>query len=148
MIEVAGEVIALDGGLALVKMSSRAGGCGRCNEPGGCGGTKVGSMFRPETAEFWLANDIDAEVGEAVRICLPEEVSVRAALLCYLVPVLGIVVGAALGVLLGGAQASDLHAVAGAFAGLAAGILVSRGLGRRGGDSPAPVLRRAAGGQT
>ncbi|MCB1907918.1 MAG: SoxR reducing system RseC family protein [Rhodocyclaceae bacterium] len=142
MIEVPGEVLAVADGRVLVRTRSAGGGCGRCHESGGCGGAKVGSMFRPEHADFWLDNPIQAGVGDHVLICLAEDVSARAAMLVYLVPVLGIVAGAAIGVLLGGSSAGDGEALGGAFVGLLAGVVVSRRLGGGRGETAEPVLRR------
>ena len=103
-------------------------------------------MFQAETADFWLDNEIGAAVGERVKVCLPEDASLNAALLGYMIPVLGIVVGAAAGVFAGGAAASDGHAVIGALAGLGMGVLLSRALGRRS-TPPEPVLRAMSGEQ-
>ncbi len=146
MIEVQGEVIAVEGGRALVRTAANSGGCGRCHEPGGCGSAKIGSMFRSEQAEFWLNNAIGAVVGEKVAICLAEEVSAQAALVGYLVPVVGIVLGAAGGVFTGGADAGDGHALAGEVVGLAAGMLLSRLIGRGRDENANPVLKRLEGG--
>lgn len=141
MIEVAGEVVAVEGERALVRTQVRS-GCGRCSEPGGCGGASGGADGGPRSADFWLANEIDAKVGERVVVCVTEGASLSAAFLGYLVPVLGIVVGAAFAVFAGGANASDSHALVGAFAGLLLGMLISRSLGRRGAGPVEPVLRR------
>lgn len=141
MIEMPGEVVAVDAGRALVRTRAQS-GCGRCNEPGGCGGVQVGSMFRGEHADFWLDNRIDARVGDPVLVCLPEQVTLGAALLGYLVPVVGIVIGAAVGVAVGGAGATDGHALGGALGGLAVGVVVSRALGRSAVSTPEPELRR------
>lgn len=144
MIEVDAEVVALEDGRALVRTRPRSGGCGRCNEPGGCGAAKISSMFQKESVELWLPNDAGAQVGERVKVCVAEDASLNAALLGYLIPVLGIVLGAGTGVFLGGANASDGHALVGALAGLLAGVLLSRSLGRRSVATPEPVLQRSA----
>ena len=144
MIEVGGEVIELEGRRALVRTASRSGGCGRCAEPGGCGGAKISNMFQSESADFWLENAIGAGVGDRVLVCLPEDASLNAALWGYMIPVAGIVLGAAIGMFAGGAAASDAHALGGALVGLAAGALVSRALSRRS-ATPEPVLRAMTG---
>ncbi|MCB1896633.1 MAG: SoxR reducing system RseC family protein [Zoogloeaceae bacterium] len=141
MIEVPGEVVAVEQGRALVRTRSGGGGCGRCHESGGCGGARIGSMFRPEQADFWLDNPIQADVGDQVLVCLAEEVSAQAAMLGYLVPVLGIVVGAVIGVIIGGTSGGDGAALAGALGGLVLGIAASRLIGRSRADVQ-PVLRR------
>ena len=98
-------------------------------------------MFRPEQADFWLDNPIQADVGDQVLVCLAEEVSAQAAMLGYLVPVLGIVVGAVIGVIIGGTSGGDGAALAGALGGLVLGIAASRLIGRSRADVQ-PVLRR------
>lgn len=142
MIEVAGEVIAVDGRRALVRTQVRSGGCGRCGEPGGCGGAGSGADGGPRSADFWLENDIDATIGERVLVCVTEDASLSAAFLGYLIPVLGIVLGAGFAVFASGSEASDGHALIGALGGLVLGMLVSRGLGRSGAGPVEPVLRR------
>lgn len=145
MIEVPGEVVELDGAMARVRTRARSGGCGRCDEPGGCGSAKVGSMFRAEHADIWVRNPVEAGIGERVLVCLDEEVSVRAALLGYMIPVVGIVIGAVAGVLVGGTGGGDGAALLGALAGLAAGILTSRSMGRSRPVQAEPILKRSEG---
>lgn len=142
MIEVPGEVVELQDGRARVRAAARSGGCGRCNEPGGCGSAKVGSMFRTEHADIWVRNELGVAVGERVLVCLDEGVSMQAALLGYMVPVVGIVLGAAVGVFFAGTASVDGAAVVGALAGLAGGVLVSRWMGRGQPLEAEPTLKR------
>lgn len=141
MIEMAAVVLRVEGDRVLVRVAPRAGGCGRCNEPGGCGSAKLANPFAQESAEFWFDNRIKAVEGDRVMLCLPESASLHAALRGYLVPVLGIVAGAAMGVFLAGASASDLHALAGGLLGLAGGVVVSRMMAKTV-DAAEPELRR------
>ncbi len=145
MIEVPGEVIERQNDMVRIRAAARSGGCGRCNEPGGCGSAKVGSMFRAEDAEIWVRDRLGVEMGERVLVCLDEGVSMHAALLGYMIPVVGIVVGAILGVVLGGTASPDGAAVVGALAGLGGGILVSRWMGRGRPVDAEPILKRAGG---
>ncbi|MCB1890168.1 MAG: SoxR reducing system RseC family protein [Rhodocyclaceae bacterium] len=145
MIEVPGEVIERQDSMVRVRAAARSGGCGRCNEPGGCGSAKVGSMFRAEHADIWVEDRLGVEMGERVLVCLDEGVSMQAALLGYMIPVVGIVIGAAIGVFVGGDASADGAAVVGALAGLGGGVLVSRWMGRGRPVEADPVLKRMGG---
>lgn len=139
MIEVPGEIVEVAGDRVLVRAKSRGGGCGRCDQPGGCGSAKITGALRSPELDVWLANDIGAAVGDAVLVCMADDAPLRAALIAYMVPVAGIVLGAAAGVVFAGA--SDLHALLGAAAGLLLGLLLGRRLSRGSHQVTEPFLR-------
>lgn len=119
-----GVVTRLDGQYAMVEVKPVSGGCGRCHEEGGCGSNLLNESLRPQKLNIYrLPNRIDAKVGDAVMIAVPEGAVLRAALLAYLLPLLFLIVGAALGTAV---AASDRDALIGAGGGLALGLLVLR----------------------
>lgn len=89
-----------------------AGGCGRCQEPGGCGGQSLTQAFCGRK-RYRIGNVLGAQIGQRVRLGI-DEVQVRsAANRAYLLPLVGLLGGALLGSVFG-----TLTSVAGATVGL------------------------------
>lgn len=91
-----GTVTHLEGSAARVSVM-RQQGCGRCHEPGGCGGQGHGG----HSQEFLVDNAFGARLGQKVRIEVPEGATLKAALLLYGIPLLALLLGALLGRLSG-----------------------------------------------
>lgn len=115
-------VTRIEGQFALVEVSSVASGCGRCHEAGGCGSGLLNKSLRPR-CNYRLPNLISAAVGDRVILSVPEGAVLRAALLAYLLPILLLIAGAAVGTVF---SADDLVALIGAGSGLALGLLALR----------------------
>lgn len=122
---VKGVVQRVEAGYAWVDVSV-AQGCGRCNEPGGCGGVNIARPFAPVSRSVRVINDIEAQPGEAVGVVIEDGVPLQAALLAYGWPVLGVILGAALGAALASADNGDLLAAVGALAGGAVAVIFGR----------------------
>ena len=117
-------VTRIEGQHAMVEVSPVAAGCGRCHEAGGCGSGMLNKSLRPQQLSIYrLPNLVGAAVGDRVIISVPEGSVLRAALLAYLLPVLLLIAGAAVGTVV---SDSDLIAVIGAGSGLALGLLLLR----------------------
>ena len=118
MTRMQGTVRRIQDGLAEVEVI-RSSGCGRCHEPGGCGGgTLATGQACPK--HYWLPNTIDARPGDKVWLTVQDGSVLRAALWAYGLPGGLMVAGAVLVSLL---QGSDLMAFVGALAGLAVGFV-------------------------
>ncbi|ANQ84800.1 SoxR reducing system RseC family protein [Azoarcus olearius] len=122
------EVVAVRGGSAWVKVT-RTGGCGRCDEPGGCRSFSLDQAFGRRDALFRLPNDIDARPGDRVDVLIAEGAPLRAALRSYGLGTVAVLVGAAVGAAVG-ESAPDLFAATGAAAGLGLAALLVRLAGR------------------
>ncbi|KAF7599089.1 MAG: Fis family transcriptional regulator [Candidatus Dactylopiibacterium carminicum] len=85
---VEGVVVRVEAAQAVVQVR-RQGGCGRCTEPGGCGGGSEGGC-----SEYWLDNPARARAGQRVLVDLPEGQAARAALLAYATPLLVLLLAA------------------------------------------------------
>lgn len=83
MIEAPAEVIRAEGGRVWVRLSERQGGCGRCDEPGGCRSMRITDTFGAPRQEFSLPDASDLVPGERVRITIPDGAPLSAALLSY-----------------------------------------------------------------
>lgn len=113
-------VRALDGQNAVVEVEE--GGCGRCHEPGGCGGQHLTQMFCQGAKTYRVENAVDARVGDHVTVAISAGSVRRTANLAYGIPLLAVIVGALLGMPLGG----DGGAVLGAVSGLCLAFLYVR----------------------
>lgn len=123
---VNGVVQRIEDGYAWVDVSV-AQGCGRCQEPGGCGGVNIAKPFGSSSRAVRVRNEINARPGEQVGVVVEEGVPLRGALFAYAFPVLGLIAGAALGTAVASADNGDLSATIGAVAGCLVAILLGRG---------------------
>lgn len=98
--EQTGRVVSLEGEHALIQVLG--GGCGRCHEPGGCGGQQLTQMFCSTPRQYRVRNLPGARPGDLVTVVLPAGVLSRHATLGYGLPLLGLLLGALLGQLLAG----------------------------------------------
>lgn len=134
---VMGVVRRVDAGDAWVDVAV-GGGCGRCNEPGGCGGVNIARSFGGVARSVRVTNHIQALPGEAVAVVVDDGVPLRAALQVYGWPVLGILAGAAAGTLLASEGQGDWLAALGGLAGGVSLFLIGRA---RSGVQDTPQLR-------
>jgi len=140
---VSGVVARVEEGYAWVDVSV-AQGCGRCKEPGGCGGVNIARPWGPSGRTVRVANPIGVQPGEQVGLLIDEGVPLKAALAAYAWPVLGVLVGAALGTAVASPGGVDLSAGLGALAGGLVAALLGRWRGgglSRGGELPLRLER-------
>ena len=70
--------------------------CSSCQAQTNCGTSAVAKAFNPKTQTLKLACDQPVEVGQEVKIAIGEEQLLSASLLVYLLPIVGLIVGATL----------------------------------------------------
>jgi sigma-E factor negative regulatory protein RseC len=127
-----------------VRLLEHLGGCGRCDEPGGCHATRLTDVFKNGEQEFAFDDSLGLGPGERVKIVIDDELApLRAALTSYGLGTAWILLGAAVGNLSTPFAWADLGAGCGALFGglLALGLLRHR----RGVDSLRPRLERDEG---
>lgn len=132
MNEMRAIVLGLHGGEAEIAPVG-GNGCGHCASGNGCGSSKLSQLFcSSKQRSFKVGNAIGAQVGDEVNVGLPDGVLLRNSLLMYVLPLTFMLVAslAAAGFF---EEASDVAALLGAVAGLAAGFLVVRQLTKRSG---------------
>lgn len=96
-------------------------GCGRCSEPGGCGGVSIGQPLCSRKKRFCLADTLGLKPGDEVVVGIPDKVLLLSATAVYLVPLaLGLVAAVAAHSVFGG-SGSSLTDLAGFIGGLSAG---------------------------
>ena len=125
--QVKGVVSRVESGFAWVDVTV-AQGCGRCHEPGGCGGVNIARPLASSGQQVRVVNGIGAQPGDEVGVVVEDGVPLRAALLAYALPVVGVLLGAAAGTAVVPFQGSvDLSAGIGAVAGGLSAFLLARG---------------------
>lgn len=115
-------VLRVDAARAWLKLSDAGGGCGRCDEPGGCRSVQITQAFGLPRGEFALPAVAGVQAGDRVVITIPDGAPLQAALASYGLAVVLLLAGAALGSLLGG---SDLAAAVGAGLGLGLTVVLN-----------------------
>lgn len=128
MIEAKGVVTRAEAGRAWVRVSERATGCGRCDEPGGCRGADLAYAGKVPRAVFRVPNPIGAAAGDEVRLRIDDGAPLRGALLGYGVGTLLLVGGAGAGTAFAGSGETDVFALVGAVVGLLASVALNRRL--------------------
>lgn len=126
MIEASAIVERVDGGRAWVRLSGRSGGCGRCDEPGGCRSTTLAYALKGPNEVFSLPDLIGVRAGEAVRLRMQDGAPLRGALMGYGLGACLLVVGAACGDALASAGREDLFALVGGVTGLLGALAINR----------------------
>jgi sigma-E factor negative regulatory protein RseC len=111
MIEISATVVSLDGEHAFVRVARQ--GCGRCHEPGGCGGGHLVHAFCTSPETYRVNNARGARVGEEVKIVIHERTLLRGAIAGYGFPLVTLFLGAALGLVLAGETGSMIGAAFG-----------------------------------
>lgn len=122
---VKGVVSKVEDGYAWVDVSV-AQGCGRCNEPGGCGGVNIARPLAQTSHVVRVSNDIGALPGDPVGVLVEDGLPLKAALATYAWPVVGVLAGAALGSAVAAPGGADLLAALGAVAGGTVAALLGR----------------------
>lgn len=138
---VKAQVITLLEGRVRVRLDTLSGGCGRCDEPGGCRSARLTHAFGPVRDVFELPDPtgLATHSGQTLWLELPEGGALHAALKAYTLPIL-MALGAAFTahLLFSG---HDLATVAGALAGLVLGLRWGRGWAEK---NPAFHIRLAS----
>jgi sigma-E factor negative regulatory protein RseC len=129
MLTETGRVVAVEAGSLWVE-TIRQSTCGSCSANKACGHGLLNQLGggRSHFVRV-LPGEFDAEqfvVDEEVTIAIPEQVMLQGSFLVYVVPLLGMLAGAALAPSLSTLVVSDLAAVVGAICGMGVGVLLVR----------------------
>lgn len=122
MIKEQATVISLSGDLAQVQMQ-RQSACGGCEMSSGCGTGAIGRLLGKRSKPVEVKVDQDLRPGDQVEIGLPDKAFLRAGLLIYGTPLLGLFIGLVLAELI--ASNSDLIAFVFALTGLVLGLSIA-----------------------
>ncbi|MCG5500535.1 SoxR reducing system RseC family protein [Ectothiorhodospira lacustris] len=121
MIEENARVIAVDeAGFAWVE-TQRKTACGSCSVQQGCGTSVIAKLFGQRRSQVRVIDPVGVSLGDEVIVGLEESALVRGSLAVYILPLLFMLVFAALGQWLWSGQ-SELPVVAAGLLGLLAGL--------------------------
>ncbi|ATA20976.1 RseC/MucC-like positive regulator of sigma(E) [Gibbsiella quercinecans] len=121
-------VISWQQGVAVLRCEPKAGGCGSCHARTGCGARALNELA-PETQHQLQVHIAQPVVpGQRIEVGIAEGSLLRSAMLVYLAPLLGILLGAAM---LQWLMGSDSAALLGALVGGGGAFLVVRRLAGR-----------------
>src|SRR5487761_2563524 len=130
MLETRAIVVQTDKQFTLVQASG-GNGCAAC-EGKGCGSGKLTQLFCNKPRQFKVDNTINARVGDEVVVSVPEGAVLRGIGLVYLLPLVLLFAGAALGSAFATHAAyRDASEAAGGLSGLAAGFVSAKWLSLR-----------------
>lgn len=135
MIEEIARVVALEGDIALLE-TRRTSACGGCQASSGCGTALIGRFLGNRSTQVRAYNRAGAGIGQQVVLGLDESGLLKAASALYLVPLLGLLLGAILGGRLAGLwlpAMAEPGAILSAVAGLLGGLAWARRFGARAG---------------
>lgn len=117
--------------------TQRQSGCQSCSSRGGCGVGIMQKALNRRQHKVRVQTDLPVQVGDHVRLLLPAAALVQASVLMYLMPLLGLIIGAVVGQSL---FASDGGAIGGAMVGFTTMLLLiarrQNGLSRSGRYAP------------
>jgi sigma-E factor negative regulatory protein RseC len=117
-------ITAISDGMATVSVS-RIVACARCAAGKGCGAGLLSGNPAPATLQVPVPESMGLRVGDQVSLELSPDSLLRASFLVYGLPLLGVVTILLVGWLVAGPLA-DRTAIALAFTGLAAGLIIGR----------------------
>ncbi len=129
--QVEARIETLNGRWAEVRLTKAQGGCGRCHEKGGCGGSVLSDPFRQARQTFTVENTLNAQVGDVVWLEIAEGATLRAAGLVYGLPLFSGLLGASLGTYLASPPVQDIYATGGLLVGLILGLVGLRLISQR-----------------
>jgi sigma-E factor negative regulatory protein RseC len=148
MIEESARVIACEAGFAIVETQVQA-ACGGCQAQAGCTTSVLAGLFKRRHNRLKVLNPIQAAPGQQVIVGLPEQSLVSISLVAYLLPLLGLLLGA-IGLQEAAAywlwRGGELASIIGGLSGLAIGLMLLRRFSRRHAYDPSyqPVILRPA----
>ncbi|MCB5160958.1 SoxR reducing system RseC family protein [Marinomonas algarum] len=103
MIEETGRVLSVEDGFAEVE-TIRTSSCTACRARHGCGHHAIAQVSSANRMRMKAIDPLSVKVGQDVVIGIPEDSLLQASIWMYMVPLLGLVVGAVLPSLWGGSS--------------------------------------------
>lgn len=94
---VEGVLTEITGDLATVVVAVQEGGCGRCHEVGGCGSQNLSRALCGKRREIQVPHVPGAKIGERVRVGMDDLALGALATRVYVVPLVGMLLGALAG---------------------------------------------------
>ncbi|HEB82042.1 MAG TPA: Fis family transcriptional regulator [Gammaproteobacteria bacterium] len=127
MVEEQAQVIEVRGSQLMLEAQTQS-ACGNCSASKGCGTSVLSKVLGRKFSRFQAKNTVNARAGDTVVVGLSEEALLKASLVMYLVPILGMILVALLAdsLLAASVDSRDLWIAASALLGLAGGAVLAR----------------------
>lgn len=122
MVEESGIILSVSQGLAEVE-TVRTSSCTACQAKSACGHHAIAKVSSSNRMRMMVTDTFDSQVGQEVVVGIPEDTLLKASVLMYLVPLLGLVLGATLP---GTVNENPIFAALGSVMGLGAGLYFAR----------------------
>lgn len=120
-----GQVIAVEAGRVWVKCQTQS-ACTSCSTKSSCGTSVLAKAFPVRTQEWSIETADSFEVGQSVTLTIADQALLTAALWVYLLPLLGLLLGALAIPLLVIPTYHELSSIIGGLLGLAIGLAFAR----------------------
>lgn len=124
-----GQVIAEEGDKVWVQTQSKT-GCSSCKVSSTCGSGIVNKAFSHKVFVTPLKNTINAHINDEVEVGIPEDLVLKASLVVYLLPLIGLILALALSSLML-PNLTELGSIMSATLGLIVGFLGVRWFAHR-----------------
>lgn len=125
MLESEAIVVSVVNGTTFVEPQTSSGCGGKNCATQGCSTAVLTQLFSQSPKSLEVQNPISARVGERVVVGLQEGAFLKSAIAVYLLPLMALLIGAALGIYWAGYnEKSDLYAGFGALVGLISSVFV------------------------
>lgn len=127
MVEEQVQVVEVRGSQLMLEAQTQS-ACGNCSASKGCGTSVLSKVLGRKFSRFQAKNTVNARAGDTVVVGLSEEALLKASLVMYLVPILGMILVALLAdsLLAASVDSRDLWIAAAALLGLAGGAVLAR----------------------
>lgn len=124
MIETIATVVATKPGLVTVEYK-RSSACGHCHQESTCNMSAMAKEDKKNSQVIDVACSLSLDIGQQVRVGIPESGLLKGALLVYVLPLLFIIIGAALGQSFA-VNNQEWPSIVGAFLGGSIGFILMR----------------------
>ncbi len=124
MIEQTVKIVAIEGDQAWIESLSLH-GCARCEAGEGCGGGIFAKLFSNKQFRMKIDNTLSLQQGDKVVIGIQDSAVTNASFISYILPLLGLIVGALLGSLFD-PIGSESWTLVGAVLGISISFLMSK----------------------
>ncbi|KJZ14780.1 MAG: SoxR reducing system RseC family protein [Marinomonas sp.] len=122
MVEESGIVLSVSDGFAEVE-TVRTSSCTACQAKSACGHHAIAKVSSSNRMRMMVSDTFASQVGQEVVVGIPEDTLLKASIWMYLVPLLGLVLGAVLPSLV---SDESIFAAIGSILGLATGLYFAR----------------------
>ena len=120
-----GQIIAVEAGRVWVKCQTQS-ACTSCSAKSSCGTSVLAKAFPVRTQELSIETADSFEVGQTVTLTVADQALLTAALWVYLLPLLGLLLGALTIPFVVAEAYHELSSIMGGLMGLAIGLVFAR----------------------